>query len=74
MQGYACGENNGEAKYMMGNKEITKVKEEKDLGVLVCQNLKVAKQCGQAAKKGNQILGMISGAFVSRNRFIITKL
>jgi hypothetical protein len=68
------GKNNGEAKYMMGNKEITKVKEEKDLGVLVCQNLKVAKQCGQAAKKGNQILGMISRAFVSRNRFIITKL
>jgi ribonuclease P/MRP protein subunit RPP40 len=68
------GKKNSGAKYMMGNKEIMEVQEEKDLGVIVCQNLKVAKQCGQAAKKGNQILGMIARAFVSRNKFIIMKL
>jgi ribonuclease P/MRP protein subunit RPP40 len=68
------GKKNSGAKYWMGNEEIKEVQEEKDLGVLVCKNLKVAKQCGQAARKGNQILGMIARAFVSRNRFIITKL
>jgi ribonuclease P/MRP protein subunit RPP40 len=64
------GKKNSGAKYVMGNKEIMEVQEEKDLGVIVCQNLKVAKQCGQAAKKGNQILGMIARAFVSRNKYL----
>jgi len=35
------------------------IKEEKDLGVIVCQNLKVGKQCFKAASKGNQVLRMI---------------
>jgi ribonuclease P/MRP protein subunit RPP40 len=68
------GKKNSGAKYRMGNEEIKDVEEEKDLGVLVCKNLKVAKQCGQAARKGNQILGIIARTFMSRNRFIITKL
>jgi len=68
------GKKNRGAKYVMGSEEIKEVGEEKDLGVTVCKNLKVAKQCGQAAKKGNQILGMIARTFVSRNKFIITKL
>jgi hypothetical protein len=68
------GRRNSGAKYEMRNKEIMEVQEEKDLGVMVCKNLKVGKQCGQVAKKGNQILGMIARAFVSRDRFIIVKL
>ena len=35
---------------------------------------KVAKQCLVASKKGNQVLGMISRSFVSRNKNIIKKL
>jgi len=45
------GKKNRGAKYVMGSKELKEVEEEKDLGVTVCQNLKVANQCGQAAKK-----------------------
>jgi hypothetical protein len=68
------GSKNQGTKYEMDNKEIKETNEEKDLGVIVCQNLKVAKQCGQAAKKGYQILGLISRAFTSKTKFIITRL
>jgi len=39
------------------------IKEEKDLGVIVCQNLKVGRQCFKAALKGNQVIGMIKRTF-----------
>ena len=49
-------------------------KEEKNLGIIVYQNMKVSKQCGQAAKKGYQVLGMISRTFKNKSKFIMTKL
>ena len=36
----------------MGGKAMVETKEETDLGIIVSQNLKVSKQCSQAAKKG----------------------
>jgi len=39
------------------------IKEEKDLGVFVSQDLKVGKQSFKAASKGNQVLGMIKRTF-----------
>jgi hypothetical protein len=45
------GNKNPGTMYVMGDKALTETKEEKDLGVIMCQNLKVEKQCGQAAKK-----------------------
>ena len=32
---------------------------EKDLGVTICSDIKISEQCGIAASKGNQILGLI---------------
>ena len=37
----------------------SKTVKEKDLGVTINANLKVAEQCRIAASKGNQVLGMI---------------
>ena len=34
-----------------------------DLGVIVTSNCKVGRQCAEAAKKGNRILGMINRTF-----------
>ena len=45
------GNKNPGTMYVMGDKALTETKEEKDLGVIMCQNLKIEKQCGQAAKK-----------------------
>jgi len=43
----------------MEGKELENIMEEKDLGVIVSRNFKVSKHCIKAAKKGNQILGLI---------------
>ena len=40
--------------YIMGN-----AINEKDLGVTISADMKVSEQCGTAASKGNQILGLI---------------
>ena len=43
----------------MNGKDLKAVIEEKDLGVIVTTDFKVGRQCAEAAKKGNRILGMI---------------
>jgi transcription termination factor NusB len=43
--------------------QLNETKLEKDLGVLVSYDLKVAEQCNQAAKKAMRVLGMINRSF-----------
>ena len=54
--------------------ELESLMEEKDLGVYVDHNFKVGKQCTKAAAIGNQILGLISRAFVTRNKDVMMTL
>ena len=68
------GSKNSDAKYVMNDKILGSVSEEKDLGIIVCNNLKVSKQCVTASKKANQILGMIGRTFSCKNKSIILKL
>ena len=71
------GHGNRNSKFYMEEVELGVVneeKEEKDLGIIVSNNLKVSKQCGIAARKGYQILGMISRAFTSKKKDIMIKL
>ena len=68
------GGNNGKAKYRIDGKDIGIVREEKDLGVIVTDDFKVAKQCNKAASKGNQKLGMIRRSFTCKNKDIMMKL
>ena len=60
--------------YHMGDTELKETKEEKDLGVLISNTLKVSSQCATAAKKGNRALGLIKRNFAYRSREIILKL
>ena len=53
------GKNNKRDKFEMGGRQLGEVDEEKDLGVVVTSDMKVARQCAIAAKKGYQILGII---------------
>ena len=46
-------------KYKMGDTVIDTTVKEKDLGVTISADMKVSDQCGIAASKGNQILGLI---------------
>ena len=51
------GKNNAKAEYKRNERKLAEITEEKDLGVIISNDLKVGKQCDKAANKGNQILG-----------------
>jgi len=55
------------------NVKLKSVTEEKDLGVLITNNMKVSSQCVQAACKDSKVLGMIKRQFqiLDKNSFMI---
>ena len=53
------GHGNLNENYKMGDTVLGTTVKEKDLGVTISADLKVSEQCGIAASKGNQILGLI---------------
>jgi hypothetical protein len=57
------GNNNTNENYEMFGKVLKKSSEQKDLGVIVTNNLKNTKQCTTACSKANKILGLISRNF-----------
>ena len=44
----------------MGDTVLGMTLKEKDLGITTSADMKVSEQCGIAASKGNQILGLIN--------------
>ena len=58
----------------MEGEKLLVVEEEKDLGVIVHQNLKPSAQVAKAAKKANQILGQLLRAFTYRDSIHFIKL
>ena len=68
------GSKNKEQGYVMNGKDLKAVIEEKDLGVIVTTDFKVGRQCAEAAKKGNRILGMISRTFSCKSKVIVKQL
>ena len=53
---------------------LQEVSTEKDIGVLLDSSLKPSKQCAEAARRANAILGEISRAFHFRDRFVYVNL
>jgi len=47
---------------------------ERDLGVLIQDNLKVSEQCNKAANTANRILGMINRTFSYKPRVLVNTL
>ncbi len=68
------GNNNVEAEYFMEGHILEKVKEEKDLGIIISNTFKVSNQCIKAAKKGNQILGLIKRTISCRKGNVVLRL
>ena len=60
--------------YQMNGRTLNVVQQEKDLGVLLSNNLKVSAQCQQACSKALRILGMINRTIVYRHTDILLKL
>ena len=57
------GRTNQSIQYEINGEKIQTVEQEVDLGVIIKDNLKVDAQCSKAAKKGNQLLGLIARTF-----------
>ena len=53
------GHRNLDINYNMGDTVLGTTVKEIDLGITVSADMKVSEQCGIAASKGNQILGLI---------------
>ena len=58
----------------MKGKQLKYVNKERDLGVLMTNDMKVSSQCTSASGKANQMLGMIKRTFTSRNPDILLSL
>jgi len=68
------GFNNSYVDYFMDATRIQEVHEEKDLGVIVSDDLKWDKQCVAAVKKANRLFGMIKRNFIDRSKATILAL
>jgi len=58
----------------LGGRELKELTVERDLSVLVQDDLKVSQQCCKAANKGNSVLGGINRAFTLKSKSIILPL
>ena len=68
------GHNNGQVHYVMDGNILESVEEERDLVVIIQEDLKVDKQCAKAAKTANSVLGMIWRSFINKGVDIILPL
>ena len=60
--------------YKMGDTVLDTTVKEKDLGVTISADMKVSEQCGIAASKGNQILGLIRRNITYKGKKLIIPL
>ena len=58
----------------MNNTVLLSTEMETDVGVIVSSDMKVSEQCGIAARKGNQILGLIRRNMTYRDKRLIIPL
>ena len=68
------GKRNQEFQYEMGGILLKTSEEERDLGVIVHNSGKPSRQCAEAAKRANKILGLVKRTIISRNQEIIIRL
>ena len=68
------GHRNLNVNYKMGDTVLGTTVKEKDLGVTISADMKVSEQCGIAASKGNQILGLIRRNITYKGKKLIKPL
>ena len=68
------GHRNMDEEYKMGDAVLGRTTQEKDLGVTFSANMKVSEQCGIAASKCNQIIGLIRRTIMYKEKQLIVPL
>ena len=68
------GHGNLNVNYKMGDTVLGTTVQENDLGVTISADMKVSEQCGIAASKGNQILGLIRRNITYKGKKLIIPL
>ena len=68
------GHGNLDVNYKMGDTVLGTIVKEKDLGVTISTDMKISVQCGIAASKGNQILGLIRRNITYKEKTLIISL
>ena len=68
------GHENMDEEYKMGDAVLGRTTQENDLGVTFSADMKVSEQCGIAASKGNQILGLIRRTTMYKEKQLIVPL
>ena len=68
------GHGNMDEEYKMEDPVLGRTTQEKDLGVTFNDDMKVSEQCGIAASKGNQILGLIRRTITYKEKHLIVPL
>ena len=68
------GHGNMDEEYKMGDAVLGRTTQEKDLGETFSAGMKVSEQCGIAASKGNQILGLIRRTIMYKEKQLIVPL
>ena len=68
------GKNNPRHVYLMNNTALIPVEEEKDLGIIINNDMKPSKQCTSAANKANRMLGFINRSLTYKNEQNVIKL
>ena len=60
--------------YELGDTVLGTIVKETDLGVTISADMKVSEQCGIAASKGNQIIGLIRRNISYKDKKLIIPL
>ena len=68
------GHGNLDVNYKMGDTVLGTTVKEKDLGVTISADMNVSEQCGIAASKGSQILGLIRRNIIYKGKKLIISL
>ena len=68
------GSNNDQVGYSMNGAELSKVDQERDLGVLISKDLKPSLQCKEVIKTANKLIGFIGRTFEHKSEKVIRTL
>ena len=68
------GKQNPKFKYRMGDHELEATSQERDIGVIIQNDLKSSSQCHSAAARAKAVLGQLSRSFHFRDRHIFKRL